>query len=76
VATGKRITLNKTFEILRELIGYSGQPAYDAPRAGDVHDSLADIRLAGELLGYKPTVDFREGLRRTVQRYRDSSGTD
>ena len=76
VATGSRITLNKTFEILSDLTGYSGQPAYDAPRAGDVHDSLADIRLAGELLGYKPTVDFREGLRRTVQWYRSGCGTD
>ena len=69
-ATGSRITLNETFRILRELTGYSGQPAYDAPRAGDIRDSLADIRLAGELLGYAPIVDFREGLRRTVAWYR------
>jgi UDP-glucose 4-epimerase len=31
---------------------------------------LADICLVGELLGYAPTVDFREGLRRTVEWYR------
>jgi UDP-glucose 4-epimerase len=70
LATGSRITLNKTFEILRELTGHSGEPAYAAPRAGDIRDSLADIRLAGELLGYQPQVDFREGLRRTVEWYR------
>jgi UDP-glucose 4-epimerase len=69
-ATGSRITLNETFAILRELTGYSGQPAYAPPRAGDIRSSLADIRLAGELLGYKPLVDFREGLRRTVEWYR------
>jgi UDP-glucose 4-epimerase len=69
-ATGSRITLNETFAILRELTGYSGQPAYAEPRAGDIRDSLADIRLAGELLGYQPIVDFREGLRRTVDWYR------
>ena len=76
-ATGSRITLNETAAILRELTGYNGQPAYAPPRAGDIHDSLADIRLAGELLGYAPTVDFREGLKRTVAWYRrggDSSG--
>ncbi len=33
LATGSRITLNETFEILRELTGYSGQPAYAASRA-------------------------------------------
>ncbi len=73
VATGTRITLNDTFRILRELTSYAGEPVYAASRKGDIHDSLADIRLAGELLGYKPLVDFREGLRRTVEWYRTSA---
>ena len=76
LATGSRITLNQTFEILRELTGYKGQPAYAPSRAGDIRDSLADIRLAGELLGYAPIVDFREGLRRTVEWYRGGGGAD
>jgi len=71
-ATGARITLNQTFEILCDLTGYTGKPAYAEGRAGDIRDSLADIGLAGELLGYKPIVDFREGLRRTVEWYRSS----
>ena len=70
IATGTRITLNETFKILCDLTGYKGKPAYEPPRAGDIRDSLADIRLAGELLGYEPLVDFREGLRRTVDWYR------
>lgn len=69
-ATGARFTLNQTFNILREFTGYTGEPAYGESRAGDVHDSLADISLASELLGYQPAVDFREGLRRTVEWYR------
>ena len=73
-ATGSSITLNEIFEILRQLTGYSGTPAYAPPRTGDVRDSLADIQLAQELLGYKPTVDFREGLRRTVEWYRAGGG--
>ena len=75
-ATGSRITLNETFEILRELTGYNGQPAYAPPRAGDIRDSLADIGLAKELLGYAPIVDFREGLRRTVEWYQSGGGGD
>ena len=70
LATGSRITLNETFRILCDLTGYTGKPAYAEGRSGDIRDSLADIRLAGELLGYKPVVDFREGLRRTVDWYR------
>jgi UDP-glucose 4-epimerase len=72
-ATGVRFTLNQTFDILRDLTGYEGEPAYGAPRAGDVRDSLADITLARELFGFEPTVDFREGLRRTVEWYRKTT---
>jgi nucleoside-diphosphate-sugar epimerase len=70
LATGSRSTLNQTFEILRELTGYTGQPVYGPSRAGDIRDSLADIDRAKELLGYEPKVDFREGLRRTVEWYK------
>lgn len=73
VATGWRCTLNETFGILRELTGYDGEPAYETPRSGDIRDSLADIQLAGKLLGYSPIVDFREGLRRTVDWYQRSA---
>ena len=71
LATGSRITLKETFRILRDLTRYSGEPAYAEARSGDIRDSLADIQLAGKLLGYKPMVDFREGLRRTVEWYRE-----
>ena len=71
LATGTRITLNETFRILKDLTGYSGEPAYAEARSGDIKDSLADIRLAGELLGYKPVVNFGEGLGRTVEWYRE-----
>ena len=72
-ATGTRITLNDTFNILKELTGFEGSPAYGPERAGDIRDSLADIGLARQLLGYEPRVDFREGLRRTVEWYRSAS---
>lgn len=74
LATGARVTLNQVYAILRELTGYDDPPAYSEPRAGDIRDSLADIRLARELLGYEPAVDFREGLRRTVEWYRAGAG--
>lgn len=73
-ATGSRISLNETFRLLCELTGYQGEAAYGPERAGDVRDSLANIMLARELMGYEPKVDFREGLRRTVEWYRTSAG--
>ncbi len=70
LATGSRITLNQIFSLLAELTGYKGEPAYADPRAGDIRDSLADIGMARELLGYEPSVTFREGLHRTVEWYK------
>ncbi|HKH98165.1 MAG TPA: SDR family oxidoreductase [Candidatus Sulfotelmatobacter sp.] len=70
VATGRRITLNETFRALQGLTGYSVQPKYAPERGGDIKHSLADISKAAASLGYKPSVDFEEGLRRTVEWYR------
>lgn len=72
-ATGTRVTLNETFRLLQDLTAYNGEPAYGPVRAGDVRDSLADITHARQLLGYQPLVDFKEGLRRTVEWYRSTA---
>ena len=76
VATGVRVTLNQVVEELRSITGYGGPVAYAPDRAGDIKHSLADISLAGELLGYAPKVDFREGLRRTVEWYRGAGNRE
>jgi nucleoside-diphosphate-sugar epimerase len=70
VATGTRISLNCLFETMRRLIGVDVKPQYADPRPGDVHDSQADITLAQTLLGYQPIVSFEDGLRVTVDWYR------
>ncbi len=74
VATGSRITLNETVKILRQLTGYAGEVEHGPERAGDIRHSLADITQAGKRLGYAPQVDFREGLRRTVEWYKTTMG--
>lgn len=71
LATGQRITLNQTYKVLQRLTSYSGSPKYGPVRGGDIKDSLADISKAEAGFGYKPVVDFEEGLRRTVEWYRE-----
>ena len=70
VATGSSITLNQIVNLLRDLTDFNAVPVYAESRSGDIRDSLADIHLAKELLGYEPQVSFREGLKRTVDWYR------
>ncbi len=61
------------FKALQQLTSYSGSPKYAPERGGDIKHSLADISKAEGALGYKPLVDFEEGLRRTVDWYRESA---
>ncbi len=74
VATGTRISLNQTVEILKTATGYAGEVKYAPERGGDVKHSLAAIGRAKECLGYEPVVQFREGLERTVAWYRSMDG--
>ena len=76
VATGVRYSLNRTYQMLQEIIGFHGAPHYAPARPGDVRHSVADISLAQRSLKYVPTVGFEDGLRRTVQWYRDTSPAD
>ena len=75
VATGGRISLNRLFQNIRDYVGADVEPMYEAPRAGDVKDSQADIGKAQRLLGYQPIVSFEDGLKRTVEWYRTSQMT-
>ncbi|HEY1265034.1 MAG TPA: SDR family oxidoreductase [Terriglobales bacterium] len=70
VATGRRVDLNETFRALKAITGYAGDVAYGPERGGDVKHSLADLSRAEKHLGYRPQVDFEEGLRRTVDWYK------
>ncbi len=67
VACGERTSLNQLLQYIGELAGRVQEPIYRPVRAGDVRDSLADIRAARDLIGYEPTIGTREGLRRTFE---------
>jgi nucleoside-diphosphate-sugar epimerase len=66
VATGGRVSLNTLFGTLRSLTDADVVPAYGPSRRGDIRDSQADIGRARALLGYSPTVEFPDGLARTL----------
>lgn len=73
VANGEQITLNKLLAELKGLIACDDiQARYEPGRVGDVRHSLADISRARELLGYEPQVNLQEGLRRTIEWYKNS----
>jgi nucleoside-diphosphate-sugar epimerase len=66
LATGGRISLNDLVRVLNGIIGTNLPPVYKPARAGDVHDSQADISKARALLGYQPIASLEDGLAATV----------
>lgn len=67
IGCGERVSLLETLRLAGELLGVSVRAEHREPRPGDVRDSLADISLARQFLGYAPAVPFREGLARTLR---------
>jgi UDP-glucose 4-epimerase len=73
VATGQRTTLR---QLLRLIAAEAQRPAvarYAPARAGDIRHSVADIRAARLLLGYRPKKDIAPGVRETVAWYRQTA---
>jgi UDP-glucose 4-epimerase len=70
IACGQAVTVNAIVEMINQLLGRNVKPLYAPSRPGDVKHSLADITLARTLLGFKPTVQFRDGLEKAIEWYR------
>jgi UDP-N-acetylglucosamine 4-epimerase len=71
VAVGENFSVNFLYNAIRDMLGKEHQPTYRDPRAGDIRNSLADISLAQNLLGYQPTQKFMDGLHQTVAFFRE-----
>ncbi len=70
IACGEQTSLNELFEYIKQTAGSDLAPKYGPERAGDVKHSLADVSKAAQLLGYKPKVTVKEGLKTTFEWYR------
>jgi len=71
VAIGERFTVNQLYKICQQQLKSDFAATYREPRAGDIRDSLADISLAKDLLGYQPTKKFEDGLIETIKYFKN-----
>jgi nucleoside-diphosphate-sugar epimerase len=69
---GGRVTLNEAWALLEKIEGVRIPPKYGPPRAGDVRDSQADTTRARRDLGHDPQFTFEQGMRATLNWYRES----
>ena len=72
VACGTRYTLLDLIAAIDEAAGVDLPVEFRDSRVGDVRYSEAAIDEARRVLGYEPSVDFKEGVRRTLAWYAES----
>jgi UDP-glucose 4-epimerase len=68
---GNRYSLNEIWNLLQKIEGVEIPAVYGPSRAGDVRDSQADTTSAVRELGHAPRFSIEEGLRRTLEWYRE-----
>jgi len=72
VAASAPSTVNHVADLIGRILGAEVEKNHTPPRAGDIRDSWADVTAARETLGWSPTIDLEQGLRRTVAHMLDS----
>ena len=70
IACGEAITVNAIIDMINKTVGKNVKPTYLPSRKGDVKHSLADIAQAKKLIGFKPVVSFKDGLKKAIEWYR------
>jgi polyisoprenyl-phosphate glycosyltransferase len=72
LGSGCKTTIADIAAIARELFGIGREPEFSSmpDRVWDVSDWYANPEKAARRLGWRPRIDLREGLRRTVEWYR------
>ena len=66
VAAGSPASVNAVANAIGEILGKPVERLFEPPRPGDIRDSWADVTAAKDVIGYEPSVDLQEGLRRTI----------
>ena len=73
IGTGQKTSVNQIFDSLKSIIGYRWDPLHSAPRLGDVYQISLETTRAEKELGWKAQVQLEDGLRRTVEFFRETA---
>jgi len=70
IASGRDYTILDLVRILNKIMAKSISPVFLPERQGDVFRTLADLSSAKKILCFKPRIKFEEGLKLTVEYFK------
>jgi nucleoside-diphosphate-sugar epimerase len=73
IAGGRDYTILSLVEILNKILNKKIKPVFQPKRAGDVFKTKADLTRAKKILGFRPKIDFVEGLKQTVDWFKKNA---
>jgi nucleoside-diphosphate-sugar epimerase len=73
IATGIGTNPNLIFEMIAELCDYEEEAVHVAPRDGDIEKIYLDVSKAKSELNWSPQISFEDGLKTTVDWFRQQS---
>ena len=72
IATGQEITIKKIITTIAEIMEFDEPIIYEETRIADVRRHRGDISLAEKLIGFKTKISFEEGIRQTIEWYKEN----
>jgi GDP-L-fucose synthase len=71
VGTGKETRIADLAELIRGIVGYEGELVWDTSRPDGQPTRFLDVSRARDLMGFEAEMPLEEGLRRTVDSFRE-----
>jgi GDP-L-fucose synthase len=71
VGTGQETKIRDLARMVSELTGFEGETVWDTSRPDGQPVRYLDVSRAEELIGFRAEVPIEEGLRRTIESFRD-----
>lgn len=72
IGSGKEITIRNLVNLIAELTGYTGKIVWDTSKPDGQPRRCLDTSKAKKEFGFEAKTDFREGLRRTIEWYKQN----
>ncbi len=72
IGAGFEISIRELAELIAELTGFQGKVVWDTTKPDGQPRRCLDTKRAWELFGFRARTDLREGLRRTIDWYREN----
>jgi GDP-L-fucose synthase len=75
IGTGTETNIRTLAETIARLVGFEGETVWDTSRPDGQPRRFLDVSRARELIGFEARVSLEDGLRRTIESFREQSVT-